>query len=102
MGGLTENSGPRDDHSTKPHNGFSAGPQRPIYIHITLYTQADCVFSLKEAKGSSLGAVTRATQQICQSVNNAPIQSLQLNPEVTKRSGIEFADQKYKYGSTEP
>src|ERR1035437_371601 len=51
MGGLTENSGPRDDHSTKWHNGFSAGTQRPIYTYITSTQISSCVFSLKKKEG---------------------------------------------------
>jgi hypothetical protein len=94
MGGLTENSGPRDDYSTKWHNGFLASAQRPIYIHITS-TQDQLLCVLFEGKGKKLAEIDKcdATQHIRQSVKNAPIQSLQLNPELAF-FGVKFADSK--------
>src|SRR5438128_2587964 len=51
MGGLTENSEPRDHHSIKRHNDFFSEHQRPIYVHITFYTLSSCVFSLNKKEG---------------------------------------------------
>jgi len=48
-----------------------------------------------------LNGKTSATQHICKSVKSAPIQSLQLNPEVAF-SGVKFFGQNSKYGSVEP
>jgi hypothetical protein len=45
---------------------------------------------------------TSTTQPICKVVNNAPIQSLRLNPQVIAFFGVKFAGSKSKYGSVEP
>ena len=72
---MTENSGPRDDHSIKSYNGFLASDQRPIYIHITLYTGTALVcFSLKKKDGRE--ADTRAHIGICPNVTTSNQQIL--------------------------
>src|ERR1700687_534029 len=43
-----------------------------------------------------------ATQHICKSVKNAPIQCLQFNSEGTAFFDVRFADPKSKYGSVKP
>ena len=97
---MAENSGPRDDHSIKRHNGFSASPQRPIYIHITLYTRSAPVCVLLEGKGKKHAETDEcdATQHIRKSVKNAPIQSRRFNLKPTAL----FTSSKSKYGSVEP
>jgi hypothetical protein len=102
MGGLTENSGPRDDHSIKPHNGFSASAQQPIYIHITsTQDQLLCVL-FEEKKASPLGTRKVARHNTFAKVSRTLPFKASASIRTAEFFGTKFTRQKSKYGSVEP